>query len=133
LHDLVSIPYVNDGRCRKGLDCYGLVHLFHKEFLGIEIPSLSGVSSGQIMVDDLTAMVESESSIWSEISKPTTGDVILFHSGRSRHVGIVFSEGYMIHTVSGTTACIEKYDSIRWRSKIIGHYRHKCNRADFTA
>ena len=38
INDFIGIPFVSKGRTFRGCDCYGLVKLYYKEVLNIELP-----------------------------------------------------------------------------------------------
>lgn len=54
------------------------------------------------------------------------GDVILFRERvMKKHVGLLLSPQLMLHTLEGSNSCIERWESLQWRDRIVGIYRHK--------
>lgn len=128
LHSLVGLPYAENGRSVNGMDCYGLLWLVYSEYFHTGVPALSDVYTGEVTKEDLSVLVDTKSSAWSKTDTPNVGDVILFRMGNRRHVGIWLSKSTMLHSVEHSGTCIERYDNIRWKAKIIGIYRHKSHR-----
>ena len=129
--EYIGIPFVDLGRDREGLDCWGLFRLVLQEQLGIELPSFIEVYEG-------------ETSNWEHLGRAITGriaqvgwepvpagqeqpgdGVLCRLRGEPMHVGVVVRPGIMIHTHRGTNACLEPYRRAQWRSRILGFYRHR--------
>lgn len=53
---------------------------------------------------------------------PQEGDLILIKA-EIWHAGLVISEGHMLHTFPDGTAGIERYDGLKWKSRVRGYYR----------
>ncbi len=100
----LTIPYVDKGSTFKGCDCYGLVLLFLKEELKIELTSLMTYYS----ITDFDT-IEKQVKIESEKFKKIThikdllfGDVLVFKvQGKfNAHCGIYLGENFL-HTRKG--------------------------------
>lgn len=59
-----------------------------------------------------------------QVDVPASGDLILL---RPAHIGYIVEPPYMLHSYSGGSACIERYDSFLWRNRILGFYRLRVN------
>lgn len=123
----IGMPYLDLGRDRAGADCWGLACIIYREELDISLPDYLGYAStderGEIaaLVDGATA-----SPLWVPVSgQAMTFDVALFRRGRmTSHVGIVVSQGLMIHMAEAELSRIEHYNSGHWAPRLVGHYRH---------
>lgn len=128
--DYIGIPFVDFGRDRQGLDCWGLVRLVLLEVFKIETPSYAEEyqsaldrSSVGTHIDSVVADPE-----WLEIAvgHEEVGDVIVTRvHGLPCHVGIVIAHGFMLHVHPGINTAIEDYTRVKWRNSIRGFYRFK--------
>ena len=66
--DYIGIPYKDKGRTFNGCDCYGLLMLYYKKELGIEIPEVH-ISAEQPR-RSLAKYHEEISKHWEEIKTP---------------------------------------------------------------
>lgn len=121
----IGLPFADGGRARTGVDCWGLVRLVYAEQLGIELPSYLGEYASATDAS-VSAVMEREASSWSTVHDlPRKYDVVMLRIGaRPRHVGIIVSDGLMLHVERGKDACIERYSGIMWISRVEGFYRH---------
>ena len=106
--------------------CFRLVQQVFREAYGIPMPDYDDGLPGH----DLAARSDRLRSCFGAhcepVDDPQEGDLILINVyGQPRHIGVVIRPGWMLHSYSGGTACIESYRSIHWRSRIEGFYRLK--------
>ena len=121
----LGIPYVDFGRTKEGLDCWGLCVLIAKEQFNYELPLLDhayvSATDGK-SVSDLVAL--NKLSMWQKVEEYIKGDIIVFNvAGFSCHVGTYIGEGLFIHILNGSDVTIECLDSITWKKRIDGVYR----------
>jgi len=100
------------------LDCWNLVRKVYADEFGIEV---GGIGKQR------THMRKGE---WIDIFDDglgfEVGDVLLFKSTPlNRHVGLIISTNLMLHTIRGANSCVERWESSKWRSRMVGIYRHK--------
>lgn len=124
----VGLPYLDRGRTRAGVDCYGLLRLVYAEQLGIELPSYA--DDYVTAADDLAiaALIADELDPWDEIGKgcEQEGDAVLMRSGlHLRHVGVVAGRARALHIESGDLSRIELYDFGPLAHRIAGFYRYR--------
>jgi cell wall-associated NlpC family hydrolase len=109
----LGIPYRVGGQDRSGTDCWGFFRLVMREQFGRDIPVV-GVSA-----NDLRALLAEFKGhpmreAWREIIPGLAGegDGYLFahRPGWPDHVGIVLTEGRVLHCVRGIGALIEPAD-----------------------
>ncbi|SCB18558.1 C40 family peptidase [Rhizobium lusitanum] len=125
--DFVGVPYVEFGRGRRGVDCWGLAKLVYAETLGIELPSYIERYTSQEERRELDALISSAagSETWASTVHAATFDIVVFRRGdMEAHVGIVVSPGLMLHTSADDHSRVEHYNSGRWAHRLTGIYRH---------
>lgn len=102
-HEWQGTRYQAGGMSKSGVDCSGYVHLTFKERLGLDVPRNS------------TAL----SQIGTPIGKPElrTGDLVFFHTGRTRHVGIYLDDNQFMHASSRKGVMISSLDKGYWANR----------------
>jgi len=119
----LQIPFVERGRTRAGLDCWGLVRLVFQEQRGIELPSYAEDYATTTDHEEITALCRGEvASQWREI--PTTEaqlfDVAIFKIlGDPIHFALVLDPPYVLHTLRGSWShAADRWDSILWKNRL---------------
>jgi hypothetical protein len=133
-NDYIGIPYLEKGREKDGLDCWGLVRLVYKEQYNIDIPSFVDEyeSYDSKHISELIAIGKEN---WTKVTEPTIGDVILLRiNGLFMHVGVVVSPNQFIHVREGQDAVIERFDTGIWKHRVGGFYKYteKVTHGDLT-
>lgn len=124
----VGLPYLDGGRDRSGLDCWGLVRLFYAEELGVELPSYGDAYSSAEELAETAAAVRRGLARWRPAPRPEPGDVALLWIRRPSlpsHVGVYLGDRRMLHAAEGSDAAIERLDSPFWARRVAGYYRHE--------
>ena len=126
----VGLPFVNLGRDRAGLDCYGLVRLVLADQRGIALPSLTETYASVEERAELAAALSaiSAQSPWAPVARggEQPFDVAMFSVfGRPLHLGIVVRPGLMLHVSDGHDSRIEDYRRGTWAPRLIALYRHE--------
>ena len=107
----INSPYIWGGRIPSGIDCSGFVQLVYK-IRGVKIPrdSWQQAETGQII---------------SFINETLPGDLVFFDDERGRitHVGMILSQGLVIHASGRVRIDIIDHQGI-YKSEIKG-YSHK--------
>lgn len=125
--DYIGLKFSEKGRDRNGVDCWGLVRLIYDEKFGIALPDYSDLYSNTTDDESIQALVDDKhNQHWMDVDKPISGDIIFIKmNGMPTHVGIVTSEGYMLHCLKGIGAAQEPYNGMKWRNKVVGFARWK--------
>jgi cell wall-associated NlpC family hydrolase len=123
----IGVPYLDKGRTIAGFDCWGLVrHVLTHEFGVIELPDY--VDSYTAANDRRSVSVAVQSGLsdgWKQIEKPGPGTLIILKvAGRPWHCAVAVTNDWMLHTLQGVNACLERMDSMVWRNRIEGFYEH---------
>lgn len=127
MNSYIGIPYANRGRDRDGLDCWGLVQLWHSEQLGVCIPDyLWAYTSAEDQGSVSNAIEENKENKanWIKVSEPEYGDVLVFKiMGHPIHVGIMLEGDDFLHAFKGTQSCLERLTSLSWSRRLSEVYR----------
>lgn len=122
----MGYPFKERGRDRKGLDCWGLVRLVLKEQFDIEAPSYAADYYSVLNEKHINHLIQTHLGFWHPVYPSQPGDCILFRLNKSpSHIGIVVSECWMLHILSGDKVSLDRFDSLRWKRRVVGFYRHK--------
>lgn len=124
----LNIPFVERGRSRYGVDCYGLVRMVYQEQRGIELPDYTEGYTTTTDTEEIEALCRNEvSSRWQEIplAQVRTFDGIMFRiMGHQSHFALVLAAPYFLHSMQGIWSKIERYDSAAWQKRIVAAVRY---------
>lgn len=124
----VGLPFVDGGRTRRGLDCWGLVRLVFAEEREIDLPSY-----GEISADDLRGLARAftagaEGAHWLQASLPQEFDVVLMRSGQGHrgvvHVGVMAGAGRLLHVERTTDSVVVPMSHLSVAGRIVGFRRY---------
>lgn len=126
LRDLIGVPFVDGGRDRKGLDCWGLVMLAMLR-AGKQIPDYNVNCHEREKIAKLVADPEQWVS-WKKIDDPMPGDGIALRVDPNmpdaiQHFGVYLGSGKFIHTTRKTGVMVSRITDPMWRGRIEGYYR----------
>lgn len=122
----INIKFAEKGRDSTGCDCWGLARLIYKNELNIELPDYLDVYNSTNDTEKLAKVIKEEKEHnWQQ---PDTGkefDIIILNmKGRPMHIGVVIKPNYMVHCSKGVNTAIERFDSIKWKNRVIGFARY---------
>lgn len=129
----VGLHFVDGGRDRAGVDCWGLVRLVLKQECAIEVPTY-----GEISALDLTAIagkVGNESALdpWvNVVGELRPFDVVVMHKQRVPvHIGIMVSSTEVLHVEKKISAVMVPitHHSIAMRKPSFFRHRDLINAA----
>lgn len=124
----IGLPYKDNGRDVSGLDCWGLVRLFYKQELGIDLPSYADLyTSGSDPL--IPEAINTYKDNWELLDSGNPGDVCLFNIlGEPAHVGIYIGDNKFLHVREGMDSVIESITSTQWSKRFSGFYKYtpKC-------
>ncbi|WP_434712998.1 C40 family peptidase [Rhizobium sp. YTUHZ045] len=123
----VGIPYVPHGRNYGGADCWGILFLYYRDVLGIQIPSYTAeMAEVDFHRHEIAQLIAAErEQQWTEVSTPAKGDCVLMRVGRDEsHVGVFIGNGQMLHSEGPDPSRIERVGDMRWRNRIVGYFRY---------
>lgn len=120
----IGLPYKNLGRDEAGIDCWGLVRLFYKNELQIDLPSYDNLytNSDSAEVPELLSKYKDN---WLQDNKGAPGDVCLFNIyGEPSHVGIYVGDNKFLHAREGRDSVIDSLDSPQWSKRFQGFFKY---------
>ena len=125
-----NIPYVEKGRSRHGVDCYGLLHLVYLQELGIELPLLTAKYRCANKVSYRN--VERDKGFfvnWEPVEKPDMFDVGLLEKGGYTHVVICVDKRgqWGMHISEGGHVMVESLKSPAFKHTLRGWYTYAGN------
>jgi len=125
----LGLPYLDKGRSRSGVDCWGIACLVYAGELGIELPSYDDRYANAAEREEISAIVAeaAASPTWSPVKRPRAFDIAVFKLDKGgSHIGIVVERGQMLHVVeTGDFTHVEAYDGLRWDNRLLKIYRHR--------
>lgn len=128
LSKYLGIPYLWDGRSFEGVDCYGLLILFYREELGVELFDPKHGLKGWKEASESGFMAQNAERDWREVpmEEVLPKDVLLLRSsrsGRADHCGLVVDRYSFLHAAEGIGSHIAKV--ALFREQIVRCYRHR--------
>lgn len=125
LSDYVGIHFSDHGGDRiAGLDCWGLVRLWYREQLNIELLTYSSYYSWVEDSVGISAAFEEETQHWNLITTPKIHDVVIFKIAKVfRHVGVMIDSCRFLHILGEAGVTLESLDSYRWVGRGRRFYR----------
>ena len=125
----IGLPFIEKGRALDGCDCWGLVTTVFAAERGITLPSYTEDYASIAERQEIAAAFQAaEAEPWRPVALGSERgfDVGLFRRGPiAAHVGIVVAPGKMLHAEEGHDSRIEDYRGGKWRTRLIGFYRHR--------
>lgn len=119
----VGIPYRSPDSGNDGLHCWELVELVMLEAYGLKPPHIEYNGPTREVVPVFMSNLKKWKPIDPEDRRG--GDVaILTVYGQPAHCGVLISRNEMIHTMKECNSVIEKIDSLKWMSRLVGVYRY---------
>lgn len=121
----IGIPFSdNEAQDFSGTNCYGLVRLFYKEHLNIEIPELKVQSQHSNRVW-ATYLNEIQGN-WITVEEPELYDVVAMaqdvrHPRIVQHVGIYLGNGKILHTLNKIESHVVSIENVKHSIK--GYHR----------
>ena len=122
----IGIPYADKGRSRAGCDCWGLMALVYREYLGVELPSYEEQYLNSAERKEIAAIVarEAKSALWMPVIAPRELDILWFRRGRyDAHAALWLKKGLMLHMREEEASKVERFDVPEWESRVTGVYR----------
>lgn len=130
----VGLPFVDGGRSRAGVDCWGLVRLVYREQLGVDLPDFAEIAAADWKGAARAIANATSSRDWLAVVRGTERpfDVVVMrgHSDGHRvvsilnHVGIVAPRGAVLHAEEATNVVCPPMTSVSVAHRIVGIYRH---------
>ena len=129
---LIGIPFVDGGRDRKGIDCWGLV-LKTFEMFNINIPDYNVACTAIEAVDfspkKIGQTIEDYKYQWNKVKKPYAPVLITMGISDAgpkilNHLGVYIGSNIFIHTLSGRNSSIAPLNHMLFKKMIEGFYEY---------
>jgi cell wall-associated NlpC family hydrolase len=126
----IGIPFKDGGRDHEGCDCWGLARLPHIEVLGNpDMPAYSDSYVTALDKTEIAALIRGETAGSFESiprGQEQPGDFVVFQPrAHPWHVGLIVGDRKFLNVREGDVSKVERYDSILWRSVLLGFFRLK--------
>jgi cell wall-associated NlpC family hydrolase len=120
VRSLIGIPYRDKGTSPEGVDCWGLVVLYHR-LVGRTVPRYDETYSS---ADNVGNAITNGWVEWEQIplGSEEPGDVLAFRKaagGQVVHCGVVLGRGQFLHCLEGRNSCVERYDIGMWKKLLV--------------
>lgn len=121
----IDFKFEDKGREVDRGDCWGLLKQIYEKELGIFLPDYREFYENTMDRHALSELIKQEKKTWVPVQQPDPFDVIILNMrGVPMHVGVVTKRGFMIHCARGVNTSHERYDSVKWRNKVVGFERY---------
>jgi len=123
LKKYTGIPFKDGGRGFDGLDCWGLACLVWKEERGIILPDLGDEYSSAFARKEVGGLFGANMGknwnrdVTNEPRQELDGLVFTL-GGVEIHVGLWVAPGEMLHVMRGMDTAIERYNVMKWKSRL---------------
>lgn len=114
----IGIPWEAGGRSFDGADCWGLVWLFYKHELHIDLDSYDDAYGAECDAAEVGELIAEGKSLWRRCETPSPGDVaVLKRDGHLCHVGIIAPRRHLLHVESSEApSVLARVDrALAWR------------------
>lgn len=128
----LAIPWLEKGRSREGLDCWGLVWLLYRDCFGIELPLGLERYTSALDRRENARVIEGGLPDWRRLAEgeEQPGDVLLLaRHGVACHVAVLVRPGWVMHIRAGSdvhSAPLHRLD--REGFERVGYFRHQARR-----
>lgn len=117
----VGIPWKPNGRDFDGVDCYGLIVLWYREILGINLMDFTTQTT------DEEFYLDNIDNYWVEVKKyhEKENDVIVTRERTGQlHVALIYKPCQILHINIDETSKLERYRWNLWKAPL-RIYRHR--------
>lgn len=119
----LDIPYRLGGADFDGCDCYGLVRLYHRAALGVDLPAYPGA---EIAVDraEISAAAAGRGP-WAPVARAEIGrgDVVLMSGGAALHCGVMMDARRFLHVAMFGFSELGDVTAAEYAARLRGVYR----------
>ncbi len=124
INSYVGLPFLDGGRTREGVDCWGLVRLIYDQERCLYLRDYSH-DYDSVLSEKVEELVRQEKGRWMNVQNPQEFDVVAFNVfGRPTHVGIVVGTGQFLHSPEGDFTRVERFTDRVWKRRVEGFYRY---------
>lgn len=122
INQVIGRPWADRSCNFDTMDCWGLVILYYRHVMGIELHHVADYEAGS----DFVTCHDSEATHWQPVGVPDSGDIAVFyHGNKPQHIGIIISPGKCLHS-RGENGCvmIDNVHSMKRIYKTVEYKKH---------
>lgn len=121
----IGIPFISKGRSFKGCDCYGLVKLYYKEVLNIEIPEtiITADQPRRTFANYLNEISKNWTSTVPEKNAVVVMSVNAEHPTLITHFAVMIDDKRFIDTRENMSSYLTSIDDEKIKNQIKGFYK----------
>ncbi len=125
LEKYIGIPFVDKGRTLDGADCYGIVKLYYKEFLNIDIEEI--IANPDNAKSCFVKYLDQISRNWKQENHAVKNSVVAMstnpqHPNMITHFGVMIDDKRMLHTFKNVQCHVICIDNPIIKTQIKGFY-----------
>lgn len=126
----IGLRFVDGGRARAGVDCWGLVRLVYASELAIELPEYGEISAHDLIAVARNIDAGKDGETWQpvEITDLREFDIcVMKYLGLKRigHVGVITKQQRVLHIEDGIDAMQVPLNHVTIKGRIACFRRHK--------
>lgn len=93
---VLGIPWVNRSSNFEAADCFGLIMLYYKHVLDIDLPVVDGFAENSEFLD----CYNKGKTLWQEVKSPIENGIVFtcYRGDVPMHVGLCIGNGYALHS-----------------------------------
>jgi cell wall-associated NlpC family hydrolase len=124
--EYIGKSYKAFSRGPDSFDCCGLVMDIYSKTLGITLTDHAYSNTHEFRDNAIIYNQEESAKVWDKIQSPKLHDLVVFNiGGYPVHVGVMIDSKRFIHAHESCGIAIESVESVKWRNRINGYYRHR--------
>jgi cell wall-associated NlpC family hydrolase len=125
----MTIPYLENGQDRAGIDCYGLCQLWYAEQLGIVLGNYGydrTLPHRAQFRGNRSPFADCVDEDFYRVQEPQRHDLVLIRNKFKRkidHIGVVLGPNNFIHALEGVGVSAPRLSA--WADRIVSFHRHR--------
>ncbi len=125
INKFIGIPFVSKGRSFRGCDCYGLVKLYYKEILNIEIPEtvITSKQPRRTFANYLNEISKNWTSTTPQKNAVIAMAVNAEHPSLVTHFAVMIDDKRFIDTRENMSSYLTSIDDEKIKNQIKGFYK----------
>lgn len=119
--EYIGIPWLDRGRTRAGVDCWGLLWLVKGQQSGVWMPSYAEDYATAHDSEEIGALMRGEMHLrWKRIAEAEAEPLdalMITEGGEPKHPGVIVARPYFLNVLAGTACALEDWTSSRWNRR----------------
>ena len=125
IEKFIGIPFVSKGRSFKGCDCYGLVKLYYKEVLNIDLPEtvITAEQPRRTFANYLNEISKNWTSTVPQKNAVVAMAVNAQHPSLVTHFAVMIDDKRFIDTKENMSSYLTSINNKKIKNQIKGFYK----------